>query len=104
MNRKKIIQIIIVAVAFGGTGFVLYNGFHRSATPNPLTTNPLIGAMGSLSAAPGKKVDNSPLLPYGASLNFSKVLDSRPFLFDAVQFQALNATSEVGVPTQDLIK
>lgn len=90
MNKKTLIQVIIIVVAFGAAGIVLYNGFFSggASTTETETVQP---------------VDETTLLPYGDSLNFQGVLYKRPFQYGAVDYPKLNPNSEVGVPVSSLI-
>ena len=91
MNKKTLIQLIIILGAFGGAGIVLYNGFFRNQ-PTPISV--------SLTGTP-QATQN--ILPNGESLNFT-VLHSRPFEYDQIQYPKLDPQSEVGVPVENLIK
>jgi len=137
MDRKKIIEIIIIVVAFGGSGFVLYNGLYskpasppenvsavglpgalpgaaisQTATPNATAATALSvpGAALNAPAAPGGSasagsgINGGSILPYGDKLDFSGVLSRQHLQFDAIEYPVLNASSEVGVLPQDLLK
>jgi Flp pilus assembly protein CpaB len=90
MNKKLIIQIIVIVAAFGGAGLVLYNGLsNNSSSSVPQSSN-----------TPTAK-NPKDILPYGDSLDFS-VLKSRPFVFDQLQVPQLNPKSDVGVSPEQL--
>jgi hypothetical protein len=95
MDKKKIIEIVIVVVAFGGSAFVLYNGFFKNQAVPPAA----VTAGGSVPSA-------AAILPYGSKMDFAPLSPSspHPFVFGAVSYPALNASSEVGVLPQDLFK
>ncbi|MDE2311928.1 MAG: hypothetical protein KGJ93_02450 [Patescibacteria group bacterium] len=95
METKKLIQIIVIVVAFGAAGWVLYNGlFSGSGSP----------ANQSQTSAQVKAQD---ILPNGGQpWDFSVVAEpnSHHFQFDAVQYPQLNTTTDVGVATSSLIQ
>ena len=94
MNKKLIIQIVIVVVAFGASGLVLYNAFFKGPEGVPITMT----TTGTQTVTP----DN--LLPYGSNpLDFS-ILHSRPFQYNQITFPTLNPQTEVGVAPDVLIE
>jgi hypothetical protein len=93
MNKKLIIQIVVIAVAFGASGFVLYNGFFKnSGTPAVLSLT---------GGAPSTGQDEA-ILPLGTSLDFS-VLKKQNLQFGNMQYPKLDPTT-VGIPENQLIK
>ena len=92
LNKKTIIQLVIILVAFGLAGLVLYNGFFNNQSPP---------APSAVTAAAGQTPQT--ILPYGeGSLDFS-VLKSRPFVFNQIQYQTVDPSSEVGVSPYNMI-
>lgn len=89
MNKKVIIQIVIIVGAFGAAGFVLYNGLFKSDSTVP--------AMGIISVK-----DNEKILPYGSSLDFKNNLFKRDFQFGSMSYPKVDP-NEVGVPDSSLI-
>ncbi len=72
MNKKTVIQIVVVVCAFSGSGIVLYKGFFRnSRPPNVISLTAGPGGSGAglrpAQAAAGKSIDK--ILPNGASLD-----------------------------------
>ena len=97
MNRKTIIQLVIIIAAFGGAGVVLYNGFFSSPEPDVSVSTTQSGAV---SQSPGA------ILPYGSSLNLeifhSKALAN--FQFTPSTYPKLNPQGDVGkTPISSLI-
>ncbi|MBI5530617.1 MAG: hypothetical protein HY918_03910 [Candidatus Doudnabacteria bacterium] len=91
MNKKTLIQVIVIVVAFGAAGIVLYNGFFSNSGGTTAETETV------------QPIDESALLPYGDTLNFKGILYKRPFQYGAVDYPKLNPNSEVGVPVSSLI-
>lgn len=89
MNKKLVIQIIIIVAAFGGAGMVLYNGFF-----NNKGASVEVSTIGSDS---GEKV-----LPYGETLDLT-VLNSRPLQFNTISYPKLEPSQDVGIPESLLI-
>jgi hypothetical protein len=98
MDKKKIIQILIIACAFGGSGLVLYNGmFKKPPLPPGVTV-----AAGVPGTSPGSGAN--PLLPYGKILDFDGALGRKTLQFGAIQYGRISTTTDVGVPVSSLIK
>lgn len=92
MDRKKIIQIVVIIIAFGASGFVLYNGLYKPKTPlNPALLVEQLGAGVPGAASP----DN--LLPHGKTFDIAGVINPHNFQFDAISFPKLSTSTEVGL-------
>ena len=106
MEKKKIIQIVVISVCFIGSGVVLYNGLYSSpkATAVPASTSPMPGAQaGATVSVPAN--NSSALLPYGDKpLDFSNLKKDGRFQFDAVNFATISTSTDIGVDIPDLIK
>ena len=91
MNKKTIIQLIIIMGAFGGAGLVLYNGFFSGQSiPQPTTA----------TATPENPES---ILPNGDFLDFN-ILDKKRFEYDQIKYPQLDPQSDVGVfPEENLI-
>lgn len=103
MPTKKIIQVVVILVAFGGSGFVLYNGLFRKSTPASLVTSGLLAP----APAPVSGIASggtNPLLPYGKTFDLSGVLEKQRLQFGIISYPVLNTSTDVGVPTENLIK
>ena len=114
MDKKKIIQLVVIIIAFGGSGVVLYNGLYRPKPQAPLNlqnlSNPL-GVIAPPSVSPLASGASNQLLPFGSKLDFDGVLNKHGLQYDAVSFPAVNTSTDVGiydpqtgVYTQPLIK
>lgn len=91
MNKKQIIQLIIILAAFGGAGIVLYKGgIFGSPSSNTVT----------LQA--GVVTGSQPILPYGESLDFTQAIDKKRFDYNQFEFSKL-APNEVGISVDNLI-
>jgi hypothetical protein len=95
MNKKTIIQLVIIVVAFGAAGLVLYNGLFKSGGG---TISPLAEVENSSASSTSQAI-----LPYGGTLDFSKVLDPNRFQYNEIDYQQLDPQSDVGVPVDNLI-
>lgn len=94
MNKKLIIQLSIIVVAFAAAGVVLYNGFFKSSQPSV--------PVAATAAVSGSEITPQTILPNGSTLDFS-VVNSGRFVFNQLQYPQLNPSSEVGVPENTLI-
>jgi hypothetical protein len=92
MNKKTIIQLVIIVVAFGAAGLVLYNGFYGN---NNAPVQPA-GGIPSLPTA-------QEILPYGKTLDFSKALDPNRFQYNQINYSQLDPQNEVGISQDSLI-
>lgn len=90
MNKKVIIQIVIIVGAFFAAGFVLYNGLYNN---DSVATAPI-------GAATAK--NNEKILPHGNTLNFKSDLFTRDFQFGAMSYSQVDP-SEVGVVDSSLV-
>jgi hypothetical protein len=106
MNKKKLIQLVVILACFGGSGFVLYNGLVKkspsSAVPVVLPTGNTDAFNQTAQALSGTATEK--LLPYGNSLDFTKVFSKINLKFGLTIYPKLDPNSEVGVPENQLIK
>ena len=96
MNKKTIIQVVVIVGALAASGIVLYNGFAGGGTPS--LTGP-----GSASSTPG----SGNILPYGTTFDFKKLDDMKEqdFQFGVVPYPTVNPPVEVGKDSvSDLVK
>ncbi|MBI3231968.1 MAG: hypothetical protein HYZ51_02715 [Candidatus Doudnabacteria bacterium] len=103
MNRKTIIQIIVIVICFGGSGFVLYNGLFKKQE-TVITTGG--GAVPGSPPAPVSSVASpADPLPFGDNLSgeLSRVLKRNGLQFGQIDYPQVSA-SEVGVPTEELVR
>lgn len=92
MNKKLIIQIVVIVIAFGASGIVLYNGFFKNGSSQP--------ALGSAQTSAGDQ--SQAILPYGSTLDFS-ILKKQDLQFGTVQYPKVDPAL-VGIPENQLIK
>lgn len=94
LNKKTIIQLVIIVAAFIAAGIVLYNGFFSNKGP---ASSPTALSGPASSQAPQE------ILPYGESGFDFSVLSNRPFVFSQIQYPKLDPNSEVGVLPSSMI-
>jgi hypothetical protein len=94
MNKKQIIQLVVILLAFGGAGFVLYRGgiFGTSSA-----------GIGSTQTLVESGIVSQPLLPYGETLDFKQALDADRFNYNQFEFGKLDPKTEVGIDENLLI-
>jgi hypothetical protein len=100
MNKKNIIQIAVIVVAFSISGIVLYKGFGGSKST---AIDPSLAVTG-LGTVESTGFNAEDVLPYGKSLDFDKVLKRNNLEFGKVSYPKLDPDLEVGKQEQDLIK
>ena len=107
MNKKTIIQIVVITICFGGAGLVLYNGLFKKSGSNPTVTGIAPAAMvGGQSGQSGQSSEsNEAVLPYGSLSKdaFDKVLKRQNFRFGRQNYPKLNPDSDLGVREENLI-
>lgn len=92
MNKKTIIQLVVIIGAFLGAGLVLYNGLFKDSIRPTSSSSSMTTAQG-----------NQNILPYGDSLDFS-VLDKQNLLYKQMEYPKLDAKNDFGIPEDELIK
>ncbi len=90
MNKKVIIQIVIIVGAFVGAGSVLYNGLFKNNVS-------VVTSVVSLGAK-----ENEKILPYGSTLGLDNNLEKRGFQFGLMNYPEV-APSEVGILESALV-
>jgi flagellar basal body-associated protein FliL len=90
MNKKLIIQLIVIAFCFAAAGLVLYNGFFKNNLP-------AVSTQAVVSNLPNQQQQ---VLPYGNTLDFSQ-LNKFDQQYNSVSQPSLD-TGQVGVPLQNL--
>ncbi len=94
MNKKTIIQLVIIVVAFGAAGLVLYNGFFNN-------NNAAL-----VSSTPSQPEAVQDILPYGDTpldIQFKEVLIPNRFQYNQISYPQLDPQNEVGIPPDSLI-
>ncbi len=94
MNKKTIIQIVIIIGAFVASGMVLYNGLFKNG-PSDISL--------SLSDQSIAESNSEKILPFGDKLDFKNVLEKQNLQFDIVDYPKLDSQTEVGVDLNNLI-
>jgi hypothetical protein len=123
MEKKKLIQIIIIVICFSAAGFIVYNGMFKgppsaSTTMNtPGVTNATPVGASNASAMPNRPTSNqngkgnqiTPVSIQQLSINYDfskeikKVLLKNGLFYQTFQYPKISE-SEVGVPVNDLLK
>jgi len=107
MERKKIIQIIVIAAGFIGSGVVLYNGLYSSpkaaSVPVPVVGAGSAGMPGNASSAAPSSGSGALLPDCGKPCYLSNWQDGR-FQCGAVSFASISTSTDIGVDVPDLIK
>jgi len=96
MNKKTIIQIVVIAGAFLASGIVLYSGFSGNNPP------PLGGPAAGVAVPTAES-----LMPYGATFDYQKLDDlrSKNFQYGVVRYPKVDVSQDVGLNTlSDLMK
>jgi hypothetical protein len=99
MNKKTIIQLVIIVVAFGAAGVVLYNGFFNNGNSGPQA-----GIIGSPFHSASTSVQS--ILPYGDTpldIKFKEVLDPNRFQYNQIDYPKLDPKNDVGISPDNLI-
>lgn len=96
MNKKQIIQIVIVVAALSAAGIVLYNGFHKNSEQPAL-----MAALPGSSQTSGSQQIKS-ILPGGTTLDFS-VLTKRNLNYHQATYPKLDPSSEIGILENNLV-
>jgi len=104
MNKKKIIQLIVVAACFGGSGLVLYFGYFKKNTPAvPVSYNSALGVE-SMAGQAVTGAATEKILPYGDSLDLNKVIKTNKFEYRVITYPVLDPNTEIGIQPNELIK
>ncbi len=105
MDKKQIIQISVIVIAFGAAGLVLYNGLFKNNSSGPELVGNMASSTGA-SIAAGQAIQNAKqILPNGDTLDFSVLRNPNgPQLhFNQIIYPQLNPALDVGVNENNLI-
>jgi hypothetical protein len=110
MNKKQNIQIAVIIIAFGASGFVLYNGFFKgsgSTSAQSIASMSIPGEPGSgpdavVTAGAPASAGSQTILPAGNQLDFS-VLKSQNLVPQDISYPQLNPNGDIGVSEDNLI-
>ncbi len=103
MNKKQIIQTIVIVGAFGASGYVLYSGLY-SKKPTPIVPGALTESVAGLAPTKAPEISIDKILPYGDSLDFDKVLKKQNQQYGVIDYPKLDPNSEVGISEPQLMK
>jgi hypothetical protein len=100
LNKKTIIQLVVIVVAFGAAGLVLYNGFFSN---NNASSSAVVSDVPFQSMSTSTSTSAQSILPYGDTLDFSKVLDSTRFQYNQIDYPQIDPQNDVGISQDSLI-
>jgi hypothetical protein len=92
MDKKTIIQSIIITACFVGTGIVLFKGFSGDSSPGLAATSQTLN--------PGK---TEKILPGGEKFDIDTILGKHKLQFGRYTYPKLDFGSEVGKPETELV-
>jgi hypothetical protein len=93
MNKKTIIELVIIAAAFFAAGLVLYNGFFNGNNNASL----LAETAGNSPAA------QQDILPYGNTLNYDSTINPKRFQYSQIEYPQVDSRTEIGIFEANLI-
>ncbi|HYV33499.1 MAG TPA: hypothetical protein VE973_01475 [Candidatus Limnocylindria bacterium] len=96
MDKSLTIKIVIIVAAFGGAGLILYFGLFNNAN------GPVLPPSGQVSGS-GAALSQKDILPNGNTLDFNKIINTKRFQFDVINYPVLDPKNEVGIPENDLV-
>lgn len=109
MNRKTIIQISVIIVAFAASGIVLYRGLFSGPKPPAATPSP-VGVVVSDPSSPLNGLDLNNItksLPYSTDEDFdtalNQVFQKQSLEYGTIEFATVDPASEVGVSVESLV-
>lgn len=96
MNRKTIIQILVIAICLGAASLVLYNSLFKGDDGSGAQSAPDLAGQGEQAFNP---------LPYGDNLSgeLKRVLGRNNLQYGLLDYPKLDV-SEVGIPVTGLLK
>lgn len=92
MNKKTLIQVVIIICAFAASGIVLYNGLFKNSSGVPDSSLTI-----DLAASTEK------ILPYGDKMDIKSAVSQQNLQYGLIQYPKLDPNQEVGIPLQQLI-
>jgi len=97
MNKKTLIQIIVIVGCFVGSGVVIYNGLFKKTPPSITDV--------STSGVTSQPSDEEAILPYGSKLDFDSVFNKKnKFIYGKLDYPKLNYSLDVEIDEKMLIK
>lgn len=94
MNKKTLIQMIVIVIAFGGSGLVLYNGLFK---------DPAGSGSGSGSSASTTLINVASIFPYGEKLDFTPIYKQH-IRYGEYGYPVLSTSTDVGIATEGLLQ
>ncbi len=87
MSKKTIIEVVVISIAFLGSGIVLYKGFGGTSTPVDTITSATVTVQ-----------DTKDILPYGDKFDYQKIddLKKKGFVFGSITYPVLSSSTEIG--------
>jgi hypothetical protein len=98
MNKKSVIQIVVISIAFIASGVVLYKGFFSGSGNAGAPIVPL----GIIAGSGTSTVSSENVLPYGPTFDYAKIDDLEKkmhFKFGVISYPVLSTSTEVGKPS-----
>ena len=95
MNKKNLIQIVIICACFAASGIVIYNNFIKKPSYSAVIPQ-------NLPSAAVANI-NEPILPNGNNFDLSRIKNSK-LRFNLVDYPRVEYPIDVGVDEQNLIK
>lgn len=94
MNKKNIIQVLIIFACFVASGIVIYNNFLKKEELPSFS----VGQVEKV----GQKQDGQ-ILPQGATFDLKSVEDSK-LRFNLIDYPKVSLPSDIGLDTQNILK
>ncbi|MBL8029784.1 MAG: hypothetical protein JNN11_00885 [Candidatus Doudnabacteria bacterium] len=92
MNKKNLIQVLVIVACFAASGIVIYNNFLKKP------------ALPSSQMAPVSQAQvEAPILPNGSAFDLAPVKNSK-LRFNLIEYPRLNFNQDVGLPEDQVLK
>lgn len=91
MNKKNLIQIVVIVFCLAASAIVIYNNFFKKPELPPGV------------GVPAATASNEPILPNGTVLDFTPV-EKPSFNFQLLDYPKLSYPDEVGVDQGQMLK
>ncbi len=101
MNKKTIIQLVVILAGFIGSAFVLYNGLFKNRSEPP--SQPAIISNLSEGEFQTGEIATDKILPYGNELDFL-ILQKNRQEYGIIKYPKLDPEWEVGISENQLVK
>jgi hypothetical protein len=94
MNKKNLIQVLIIVACFAASAIVIYNNFLKKEELPP-------SAVGQNEKV-GQKQDGQ-ILPGGATFDLKSVKESK-LRFNLIDYPKVSLPSDIGLDTENILK